>query len=168
MALPRAKYHIAESKHPAVWCYSFALNSMALADLALFRIAKMPSLAGSTKRKASDTLHNESVKRRASRACLVCRNRKVRCDVVQNGVPCNNCRLDGVSCILTNSNRRKPKSISVDHEVQDRQIHSPQEVVESDQVGDIPVSLTFEGNASLPFALCSFAYSCAHSPWWIL
>lgn len=50
-----------------------------------------------------------SSKRRASRACLSCRNRKVRCDVINSGVPCTNCRLDCVDCVVTESNRgRRP------------------------------------------------------------
>lgn len=50
-------------------------------------------------------------KRRSTKACLSCRNRKVRCDVVTNAVPCTNCRLDSVSCVLKESNRgRKPGS----------------------------------------------------------
>ncbi|KAL1953727.1 hypothetical protein VTO42DRAFT_2326 [Malbranchea cinnamomea] len=47
------------------------------------------------------------IKRRASKACCCCRARKVRCDVVENGVPCTNCRLDEVECIVTESKRRK-------------------------------------------------------------
>ncbi|OJD16511.1 hypothetical protein AJ78_03324 [Emergomyces pasteurianus Ep9510] len=47
------------------------------------------------------------VKRRASKACCCCRARKVRCDVVENGSPCTNCRLDEVKCVVTESKRRK-------------------------------------------------------------
>lgn len=47
------------------------------------------------------------VKRRASRACCCCRARKVRCDVVEHGAPCTNCRLDQVECIVSESRRRK-------------------------------------------------------------
>ncbi|PGH18721.1 hypothetical protein AJ80_04374 [Polytolypa hystricis UAMH7299] len=47
------------------------------------------------------------VKRRASKACCCCRARKVRCDVVENGSPCTNCRLDEVECVVTESKRRK-------------------------------------------------------------
>lgn len=39
-------------------------------------------------------------KRRAARACVSCRARKVRCDVVE-GAPCGNCRWDNVEvCML--------------------------------------------------------------------
>lgn len=64
----------------------------------------------SGKRKASAaglSAHNRPVKRRASKACCCCRARKVRCDVVENGSPCTNCRLDQVECIVTASKRRK-------------------------------------------------------------
>lgn len=45
-------------------------------------------------------------KKRASRACLRCRSRKVRCDVAQHGAPCTNCRLDSQNCLL--SQRLRP------------------------------------------------------------
>ncbi|RPB20849.1 hypothetical protein L211DRAFT_870407 [Terfezia boudieri ATCC MYA-4762] len=48
-----------------------------------------------------------AVKRRASKACQCCRARKVRCNVVEHGAPCTNCRLDEVECIITESKRRK-------------------------------------------------------------
>ncbi|KAI3571646.1 hypothetical protein IWW34DRAFT_767714 [Fusarium oxysporum f. sp. albedinis] len=38
-------------------------------------------------------------RRRASRACLSCRRRKVRCDVVQ-GSPCCNCKWDNIECVV--------------------------------------------------------------------
>ncbi|CEJ94367.1 Putative Cutinase transcription factor 1 beta [[Torrubiella] hemipterigena] len=53
------------------------------------------------------------VKRRSPKACVSCHNRKVRCDVVNGGWPCTNCRLDGVDCLLKESNRgRKPGSVN--------------------------------------------------------
>lgn len=62
------------------------------------------------KRKASSAglaANSRPVKRRASKACCCCRARKVRCDVVENGSPCTNCRLDQVDCVVTESKRRK-------------------------------------------------------------
>ncbi|EEP76800.1 cutinase transcription factor 1 beta [Uncinocarpus reesii 1704] len=62
------------------------------------------------KRKAAAaglTGASRPVKRRASKACCCCRARKVRCDVVENGSPCTNCRLDEVECVVTESKRRK-------------------------------------------------------------
>jgi hypothetical protein len=47
------------------------------------------------------------VKRRASKACQCCRNRKVRCNVTEHGAPCTNCRLDEVECIVSESRRKR-------------------------------------------------------------
>ncbi|KAI0865727.1 fungal-specific transcription factor domain-containing protein [Xylaria cubensis] len=61
------------------------------------------------KRSATTTEPNGTTKvtkRRAARACVSCRARKVRCDVVE-GAPCGNCRWDGVECIVQESRRRK-------------------------------------------------------------
>lgn len=54
------------------------------------------------------------VKRRASKACQCCRSRKVRCDVVESGIPCTNCRLDEVECCVTEGKRRKKSCIETD------------------------------------------------------
>lgn len=54
------------------------------------------------------------VKRRASKACQCCRSRKVRCDVVESGIPCTNCRLDEVECCVTEGKRRKKSCIEAD------------------------------------------------------
>ncbi|KAM5347621.1 hypothetical protein ACJ41O_007445 [Fusarium nematophilum] len=42
-----------------------------------------------------------SRRKRARRACLTCRSRKVRCDVSQRGSPCTNCYLDNECCVVT-------------------------------------------------------------------
>lgn len=57
--------------------------------------------------KPNGTRPNKSVKRRAAKACQCCRNRKVRCNVVEHGAPCTNCRLDEVECIVSESKRKK-------------------------------------------------------------
>ncbi|KAI0157669.1 transcription factor CTF1 [Xylariaceae sp. FL1272] len=59
-------------------------------------------------------------KRRAARACVSCRTRKVRCDVVEN-YPCGNCKWDGVLCEVQPSRRRK-KSI-FDHDLHSSAAH---------------------------------------------
>ncbi|KAL4883626.1 fungal-specific transcription factor domain-containing protein [Aspergillus karnatakaensis] len=69
------------------------------------------------KRKASSaglSANSRPVKRRASKACCCCRARKVRCDVVENGSPCTNCRLDQVECVVTESKRRKKSRVETD------------------------------------------------------
>ncbi|KAI1618989.1 transcriptional regulatory protein [Exophiala viscosa] len=53
------------------------------------------------------TTGGRTVKRRASKACHCCRSRKVRCDVVEGGIPCTNCRLDEVECVVTEGKRRR-------------------------------------------------------------
>lgn len=62
------------------------------------------------KKRASPSGDSEQptkvTKRRAARACVSCRARKVRCDVVE-GAPCGNCRWDNVECVVQESRRRK-------------------------------------------------------------
>ncbi|KAI3324940.1 fungal-specific transcription factor domain-containing protein [Xylariaceae sp. AK1471] len=63
----------------------------------------------SKKRSATTVEPNGTAKvtkRRAARACVSCRNRKVRCDVVE-GAPCGNCRWDNIPCVVQESRRRK-------------------------------------------------------------
>lgn len=50
--------------------------------------------------------HGKPKRKRASRACLSCRARKVRCNVAE-GIPCANCRMDEVACVVTTSRRRR-------------------------------------------------------------
>ncbi|CBF84832.1 protein farB [Aspergillus nidulans FGSC A4] len=85
-----------------------------------------------SKRKASSaglSANSRPVKRRASKACCCCRARKVRCDVVENGSPCTNCRLDQVECVVTESKRRKKSR--VDTEISNPQLsQSPAEILD--------------------------------------
>ena len=46
---------------------------------------------------------NDGRPKRANVAVL----RKVRCNVVEHGAPCTNCRLDEVECIVSESKRKK-------------------------------------------------------------
>ncbi|PHH83615.1 hypothetical protein CDD83_2955 [Cordyceps sp. RAO-2017] len=59
----------------------------------------------------TETSPHKVTKRRAARACVSCRARKVRCDVVE-GAPCGNCRWDNVECIVQESRRRKKNLIT--------------------------------------------------------
>ncbi|KAL4789157.1 fungal-specific transcription factor domain-containing protein [Aspergillus venezuelensis] len=45
--------------------------------------------------------------RRAHQACLGCRRRKVRCDVVSKGQPCTNCTLDQKPCEIKRRQQRR-------------------------------------------------------------
>ncbi|KAF2222899.1 fungal-specific transcription factor domain-containing protein [Elsinoe ampelina] len=67
---------------------------------------------------------NKAVKRRASKACQCCRQRKVRCNVVEQ-IPCTNCRLDEVECIVSESKRKKKWSKPGDENSQDNSLDSP-------------------------------------------
>lgn len=78
----------------------------------------MSSTETQAKRKASTagiSVNTRPVKRRASKACCCCRARKVRCDVVENGSPCTNCRLDQVECVVTESKRRKKSRVEAEN-----------------------------------------------------
>ncbi|EAQ90581.1 hypothetical protein CHGG_02516 [Chaetomium globosum CBS 148.51] len=68
--------------------------------------ASVTETASSPKKRASVTAAEGKItKRRAARACVSCRARKVRCDVVE-GAPCGNCRWDDVECVVQESRRR--------------------------------------------------------------
>jgi hypothetical protein len=45
--------------------------------------------------------------KRAGRACLSCRARKIRCNFEECGSPCSNCLNDDVECLTTKSRRGK-------------------------------------------------------------
>jgi hypothetical protein len=47
------------------------------------------------------------MQKRASQACQLCRSRKVKCNVVEEGIPCRNCRLDEVQCFVPSSRRSR-------------------------------------------------------------
>lgn len=70
---------------------------------------KKESTASNTSDGASGTVTNAAgkvIKRRAARACVSCRNRKVRCDVVET-FPCGNCRWDKIECVVQEGRRRR-------------------------------------------------------------
>lgn len=89
-----------------------------------------------------------NVKRRASKACHCCRSRKVRCDVVESGIPCTNCRLDEVECLVTEGKRRRKSYVDGDL------LHrSPSNSAQDDK--DVPMFPIFDemddlNNISLP------------------
>jgi hypothetical protein len=60
--------------------------------------------------QAADTNKPPGTKRRAQTACVICRNRKVRCDVAEKralGLSCTNCVYDKVVCEVQESRRRR-------------------------------------------------------------
>ncbi|EXJ69838.1 uncharacterized protein A1O5_06910 [Cladophialophora psammophila CBS 110553] len=53
---------------------------------------------------------HETLTKRAGRACLTCRSRKIRCNVEERGPPCSNCLTDDVHCQTARSKRgKKPR-----------------------------------------------------------
>ncbi|EWG48935.1 hypothetical protein FVEG_16361 [Fusarium verticillioides 7600] len=53
-------------------------------------------------------------KRRARRACLTCRSRKVRCDVMQKS-PCSNCQWSSCECVVIGPRRSPCKKNKADN-----------------------------------------------------
>ncbi|OAA75780.1 cutinase transcription factor 1 beta [Akanthomyces lecanii RCEF 1005] len=74
-------------------------------------LSKTESNVSVKKRSSADGGVVKVTKRRAARACVSCRARKVRCDVVE-GAPCGNCRWDNVECVVQESRRRKKSTLA--------------------------------------------------------
>ena len=129
------------------------------------------------KRKLScqSAASGRTVKRRAPRACHCCRARKVRCDVVESGTPCTNCRLDEVECVVSDSKRKKrPRAAAadVDHPRQspasshdseefrafasyeDMGVEDMPSALDDLLAADPPGSLAFESIQHVPHMLC--------------
>lgn len=124
--------------------------------MAIVTTEQPPSVAAQTtgaKRKSAtaglSAGSTRPVKRRASKACQCCRSRKVRCDVVESGIPCTNCRLDEVECCVTEGKRRKKSCIEANDVLQ----HSPIESAEErDDLPEFPMFHDIDGlqDLSLP------------------
>ncbi|KPM37419.1 hypothetical protein AK830_g9122 [Neonectria ditissima] len=69
------------------------------------------------------------IRKRAPKACLSCRARKVRCDVSQRGRPCMNCYLDSEACVVTGraSRFRRPQRDASDNVVVSQPPYAPAE-----------------------------------------
>ncbi|KAG5758645.1 hypothetical protein H9Q72_013225 [Fusarium xylarioides] len=61
----------------------------------------------------SETSKSAPARRRASKACMNCRIRKVRCDVVRNPQRCTNCALDDAECTVIARRAKYRKRSSV-------------------------------------------------------
>lgn len=82
--------------------YPSTLTTLLLGSILLSSSLLHISL-GETMRKGQSKLRTP--RQRASRACSLCRKRKVRCDMVVSGMPCTRCRLDRVTCIAVDTVR---------------------------------------------------------------
>jgi hypothetical protein len=58
-------------------------------------------------RKLGLNAKGQPIKRRASKACQICRARKVRCDVVEHGAPCSNCKSGAIPCTVPETKHKK-------------------------------------------------------------
>ena len=61
----------------------------------------------------------QTKRKRSSLACVTCRSRKVRCNLVAHGSPCSNCRQDRIECVPSLTRKQKyfsnPKATSFDN-----------------------------------------------------
>lgn len=118
-------------------------------------------------------------KRRSSAACLECRRRKVRCDILAiKAKTCTNCRLDGIQCEMVESRRRRYVETSVRHtiacssrDIQERPGEKPirySSVISNSWIGSIAMQCHLDyvtsGKKSLdrikPKRQCDFGDSC--------
>ncbi|KAL3455023.1 hypothetical protein BJX64DRAFT_295460 [Aspergillus heterothallicus] len=117
----------------------------------------MSDPAKSTSKRSTRELEDRRApKRRAARACVHCRYRKVRCDVLNGGSPCTNCKIDGLDCPLAQSIRSKRLGLT---RTQARSLHPDtlaaahaerrSSAVSAEPTEQFPVSVTFEGPARL-------------------
>ncbi|KAL1983145.1 hypothetical protein VTN96DRAFT_475 [Rasamsonia emersonii] len=60
---------------------------------------------------SGQTTHGSSRKRRASQACSTCRARKVRCDMLETGLPCSRCRIDRFECATEPRKKRGRRAV---------------------------------------------------------
>ncbi|KFX87522.1 hypothetical protein V490_08193 [Pseudogymnoascus sp. VKM F-3557] len=78
-------------------------------------------------RKLGLNAKGQPIKRRALKACHICRSRKVRCDVVQHGVPCSNCQSGAIPCTVPETKHKNSLKIpgaNVDHSHPRSHLHS--------------------------------------------
>lgn len=72
-------------------------------------------------------------KRRASRACVSCHTRKVRCDYLEVGHPCTNCRFDCFECHVA-AKKRPRKSVTA--KIRSRPAEVTEVMDDSNQLSD--------------------------------
>ncbi|KAI5461239.1 fungal-specific transcription factor domain-containing protein [Mariannaea sp. PMI_226] len=111
--------------------------------------------SSNSKKRASPPADSEQpakiTKRRAARACVSCRARKVRCDVVE-GAPCGNCRWDNVECVVQESRRRKKNLLTASTAGQpastEAQLRCKTSTHETTPIANVSVNTNVNANAS--------------------
>ena len=106
---------------------------------------------------------SHSVKRRASKACNLCRTKKVKCSVVHSGVPCHNCCLTQATCTVSAYRRvRRPRKhqnesqagMSVDDDADGRRSGAEEKSSPLEKfLADPPQSLDFHLGDYVPGAI---------------
>lgn len=92
----------------------------------------------STKQDLDRSSFQRPVYRRASRACVQCRERKIKCDLTEKGSPCQNCQNDEVECTTSISRRSRKYRLNMIHSRASQPTLSP-----TDQALPVATTLSF-------------------------
>ncbi|KAF7550495.1 hypothetical protein G7Z17_g5671 [Cylindrodendrum hubeiense] len=77
-------------------------------------------------------------KRRATKACSSCHTRKVRCDMLEVGLPCTKCQAHGFECSVAERKRRRRKGEAADGEEQSQDRSLPRSMPEHVMLHQVP------------------------------
>lgn len=86
---------------PSLTFFWFPVQTLGYRECETQNLNTMASTASVADTAAPKPKASNKVRKRAPKACLSCRSRKVRCDVSQRGRPCMNCYLDSETCVVT-------------------------------------------------------------------
>ncbi|KAG4287241.1 hypothetical protein FPRO06_04893 [Fusarium proliferatum] len=109
---------------------------------------------------------SKALHKRSLQACLICRSRKVRCDVSVHGQPCTNCSLDDKECQLSKTSAVWTQKAS-DRRSLRNAIKTP-DTLSSDLASNATEQLSLDSQLSLPqLASSSFSLQTkgAGEPW---
>lgn len=97
---PLQRFSLQHPQHRRLWLrHRAAMTSTVVSTVTAAAATSAPAPAPSTDNPKPRS--QTKTRKRASKACLSCRARKVRCDVSQRGRPCMNCYLDSETCVVT-------------------------------------------------------------------
>ncbi|KLO89297.1 cutinase transcription factor 1 beta [Fusarium fujikuroi] len=91
---------------------------------------------------------SKALHKRSLQACLICRSRKVRCDVSVHGQPCTNCSLDDKECQLSKTSAVWTQKAS-DRRSLRNAIKTP-DTRSSDLASNVTEQLSLDSQLSLP------------------
>ncbi|KFY94195.1 hypothetical protein V500_03385 [Pseudogymnoascus sp. VKM F-4518 (FW-2643)] len=98
-------------------------------------------------RKLGLNAKGQPIKRRALKACQICRSRKVRCDVVEHGAPCSNCKSGAIPCTVPETKHKKRSSLKISGVNGDRshsrpRLHSSLSMTDVSNDGTNPIDIS--------------------------